>query len=163
MAVGTRRMAVGLTRRGTTCFSTVTGGRTSRPSFGRGGSRSGAWVDERCSPAVLDFLRSTYVGKAAPPVEENWGSDGRGGAARGVVTRVPLVFCLLCSFPFVFFDCLVSLSLVISLLRLFPLLHYLVNGLLPLSPTFGEGRQTGNGKKLVSNIGRVRWARKGIA
>ena len=28
-----------------------------------------------CSPAVLDFLRSTYVGREAPPVEENWDSD----------------------------------------------------------------------------------------
>jgi len=28
-------------------------------------------ADERCSPAVLDFLlRSTYVGRAEPPVEE---------------------------------------------------------------------------------------------
>ena len=25
-------------------------------------------ADERCSPAVLDFLQSTYVGRAAPPV-----------------------------------------------------------------------------------------------
>jgi len=24
---------------------------------------------------VLDFLRTTYVGRAAPPVEENWDSD----------------------------------------------------------------------------------------
>jgi len=32
-------------------------------------------ADERCSPAVLDFLRSNYVGRAAPPVEENWDSD----------------------------------------------------------------------------------------
>jgi len=32
-------------------------------------------ADERCSPAVLDFLRSTYVGRAAPPVEGNWDSD----------------------------------------------------------------------------------------
>jgi len=29
----------------------------------------------RCSPAVLDFLRTTYVGRAAPPVEESWDSD----------------------------------------------------------------------------------------
>jgi len=29
-------------------------------------------ADERCSPAVLDFLRTTYVGRAALPVEENW-------------------------------------------------------------------------------------------
>jgi len=29
----------------------------------------------RCSPAVLDFLRSTHVGRAAPPVEENWDSE----------------------------------------------------------------------------------------
>jgi len=32
-------------------------------------------ADERCSPAVLDFLRSTYVGRAAPLVEENWDSE----------------------------------------------------------------------------------------
>ena len=32
-------------------------------------------ADERCSPAVLDFLRSTYVGRAAPPVEGTWDSD----------------------------------------------------------------------------------------
>jgi len=32
-------------------------------------------ADERCSPAVLDFLRSTYVGQAAPPVEESWDSE----------------------------------------------------------------------------------------
>ena len=32
-------------------------------------------ADERCSPAVLDFLRTAYVGRAAPPVEENWDSD----------------------------------------------------------------------------------------
>jgi len=32
-------------------------------------------ADERCSPAVLDFLRSTHVGRAAPPVEENWDSE----------------------------------------------------------------------------------------
>ena len=32
-------------------------------------------ADERRSPAVLDFLRITYVGRAAPPVEESWDSD----------------------------------------------------------------------------------------
>ena len=32
-------------------------------------------ADERCSPAVLDFLRSTHVGRTAPPVEENWDSE----------------------------------------------------------------------------------------
>ena len=32
-------------------------------------------ADERCSPAVLDFLRSTYVGQAVPPVEESWDSE----------------------------------------------------------------------------------------
>ena len=32
-------------------------------------------ADERCSPALLDFLRSTYVGRAAPPVEESWDSE----------------------------------------------------------------------------------------
>jgi len=32
-------------------------------------------ADERCSPAVLDILRSTYVGRAAPPVEESWDNE----------------------------------------------------------------------------------------
>ena len=32
-------------------------------------------ADERCSPAVLDFLRSTHVGRTAPPVKENWDSE----------------------------------------------------------------------------------------
>jgi len=33
-------------------------------------------VDERCSLAELDFLRSTYVGRAAALVEESWNSEG---------------------------------------------------------------------------------------
>ena len=32
-------------------------------------------ADERCSPVVLDFLGSIHVGRTAPPVEENWGSE----------------------------------------------------------------------------------------
>jgi len=32
-------------------------------------------ADERCSPAVLDFLRSTHVGRTTAPVEENWDSE----------------------------------------------------------------------------------------
>jgi len=32
-------------------------------------------ADERCSPAVLDFLRSTHVGRAAPQMGENWDSE----------------------------------------------------------------------------------------
>jgi len=48
----------------------------------------------------------------------------RGGGARGVVTRVPRLSVSFVPFPFVFFHCLASLSLVISLVRLFPLLHY---------------------------------------
>ena len=35
--------------------------------------------DGRCSPAVLDFLRSTHVGRTAPPAEENWDSEGSEG------------------------------------------------------------------------------------
>jgi len=65
------------------------------------------------------------------------------------VARMPLVFCFLCSFPYVFSHCLASLSLVISLVRLFHCYIILVNGLLPLSPTFGERRQTGNTKNSV--------------
>jgi len=46
-------------------------------------------ADERCSPAVLDFLRTTYVGRTAPPVEESWDSDEeeeeRAVAAAGVL------------------------------------------------------------------------------
>jgi len=48
-------------------------------------------ADERCSPAVLDFLRTTCVGRAAPPVEESWDSDDeeeeRAVAAAGVVRQ----------------------------------------------------------------------------
>ena len=32
-------------------------------------------ADRRCSPAVLDFLRSTHVERTALPVEENWDSE----------------------------------------------------------------------------------------
>jgi len=32
-------------------------------------------ADERCSPAVLDFLQSTHVRRTAPPVEGNWDSE----------------------------------------------------------------------------------------
>ena len=41
-------------------------------------------ADERCSPAVVDFLRSTYVGRTAPPVEENWDSEDEAEAAEDV-------------------------------------------------------------------------------
>jgi len=40
-------------------------------------------ADERCSPAVLDFLRTTYIGRSAPPVEENRGRGGSGGGGGG--------------------------------------------------------------------------------
>ena len=32
-------------------------------------------ADERCSPVLLDYLRSFFVGRVAPPVEENWDSN----------------------------------------------------------------------------------------
>ena len=38
-------------------------------------ARGDLLADDRCSPAVLDFLRSTHVGRTAPPVEENWDSE----------------------------------------------------------------------------------------
>jgi len=38
-------------------------------------------ADERYSPAVLDFLRSTHVGRAAPPVDENWDIEDEAGEA----------------------------------------------------------------------------------
>jgi len=64
---------------------------------GQGGDEEGKrkWrvgdllADERCSPAVLNFLRTTYVGRVAPSVEENWDSDEveeeRAVAAAGVM------------------------------------------------------------------------------
>jgi len=71
-----------LTRRETTSSSTV---KMERPTGrdvgeGQGGDEEGEaevalLADERCSPAVLDFLRSTQVGRTAPPVEENWDSE----------------------------------------------------------------------------------------
>jgi len=38
-------------------------------------------------PAVLDFLRGTYVGRAAPPVEETWDSEDEGTERWGRVRR----------------------------------------------------------------------------
>ena len=81
----TRKTISGLNIRGTICSSTVISGKSSRPCYGRGSKRrprgrSGSgvsatyWRDERCSPAVLDLLRSTHVGRAAPLVEESWDS-----------------------------------------------------------------------------------------
>jgi len=47
---------------------------------GQGGDEEGQaevdlLADERCSPAALDFLKSTHVRRAAPPVEEFWDSE----------------------------------------------------------------------------------------
>jgi len=50
---------------------------------GQGGDEEGKqrWhvgdllADERHSPAVLGYLRSTHAGRAAPPLEENWDSE----------------------------------------------------------------------------------------
>jgi len=41
-------------------------------------------ADERCSLAVLDFLRSTHVGRAAPPVEESCDSEGEEEEAEAI-------------------------------------------------------------------------------
>jgi len=78
---------------------------------------------------VLEFLRSTYVGRAVPPVEENWDSgdeeeeaaeanDVEAGAC-GVVTRGPRKSDSVVSFCFVLlvlFSCVVSFDR----LRYFP-------------------------------------------
>jgi len=85
---------VARSKRETTCSSTARGGKTNRvkeeTKRGKRKWRVGDLLaDERCSPAVLDFLRTTYVGRAAPPVEENWDSDEeeeeRAAAAAGVM------------------------------------------------------------------------------
>jgi len=72
-----------LTRRETASSSTATSGKANTAKV-KEVTKKGKqkWcvgdlpADERCSPAVLDFLRSTHVGRAAPPVEENWDSEG---------------------------------------------------------------------------------------
>ena len=33
------------------------------------------WRTPPNNPSLPDFLRSTYVGRTAPPVEENWDSE----------------------------------------------------------------------------------------
>jgi len=70
-----------LTSRETTFSSTVTSGKRGSRRRRRRGSRSGAWATywRMRGPAVLDFLRSTHVGRTAPPAEENWDSEGSEG------------------------------------------------------------------------------------
>ena len=34
-------------------------------------------VDERCRPALLDYLRYIYVGRVMPPVEATWDSNDK--------------------------------------------------------------------------------------
>ena len=88
-----------LSKRETTYLSTAPGGRPAATLWARAKETTKRgkqkWrvgdllADERCSLAVLAFLRTTYVGRAAPPVEENWDSDEeeeeRAVAAAGVV------------------------------------------------------------------------------
>jgi len=95
----TRRTLVVLSKRETTIQALfhVEGPAGRTLGEGQGGNEEGKqkWregdllADEWCSPAVLDFLRSTYVGRAAPPVEENWDSgeeeEQRAVAAAGVM------------------------------------------------------------------------------
>ena len=63
------------------------------------------------------------------------------------MARVPLAFCFLCSVPFVFFHCLASLSLVISLVRLFRLLHYFGERVAATEPDFRGGTADRKRKK----------------
>ena len=68
----TRRTSVALSRRGTTCLSTVPGGSQQAELWARVKEATKRakrkWrvgdllVGERCSPAMLDFQRGTYVG-----------------------------------------------------------------------------------------------------
>jgi len=113
-------------------------------------------VDERCSLAVLDFLRSTHVGRTAPPAEENWDSEGseggpgeagedgaqrggRSGGASGVRSdpRAPGIGFPWCGIGF--------LPFVISLVRLSCIISFGERG--PPSPLLGapalgrDGRQ----------------------
>jgi len=136
---------------------------------GQGGDEEGKrkWrvgdllADERCSPAVLDFLRTTYVERAAPPVEENWDSDEEeeeravaaagvvrgGGGTRGVVPHGLLALGTLCVFlcpaDEVWRGCgcdfFAWCELRVSLGTIYEFLYWGV-GVLPPEP-LGDGRQ----------------------
>jgi len=73
-----------LTRRETTSSSTVTSwkdqqavmwARVKEATKLKGMRVGDLLAYERCSPAVLDFLRSTHAGRTVPPVEESWDSE----------------------------------------------------------------------------------------
>jgi len=107
-------------------------------------------ADERCSPAVLYFLRSTHVGRTAPPVEENWDSEEE--QARALL--VSWYWVLFCVFSFCLFKMctfLVRASLVFTRfisLVLSQCAQFVGGGgagVLSSSPTFRPGRQTGTG------------------
>ena len=114
-------------------------------------------ADERCSPAVLDFLRSTHVGRTVPPVEENWDSEeeaeveemGDGESKRSDPRALGIGFSSVCYFlslQNVYFPwCgLLLFSHVLSHWYSHSALNLSAEGL-PSSPTFGPGRQTETG------------------
>jgi len=89
---GATQATVVSTRPGTICSSAATSGRTSKPHCGRRSrgrrDRDGAWVTcWQTIDAVIDFLRNTYVGRAAPPVERVRFGGGSGGIRVGAVGR----------------------------------------------------------------------------
>jgi len=71
-------------------------------------------VAERYSPAVLDFLRSTHIGRTAPPVEENWDSEEEAeveemGDGRSSDPRRSWYWVLFFVFSFCLSNCVLSL------------------------------------------------------
>ena len=70
----------------------------------------------------MDFLRGTYVGRAAPPVEETWDSEDEGDGAVGVDPEAEWGRGLWSS------DLRVRFSLLILLLRVFTILLLLLSG-----------------------------------
>ena len=108
-------------------------------------------ADERCSPAVLDFLRGTYVGRAAPPVEETWDSEGEGDGAVGGDPEAEGGRGLWSSDPRARFS---LLFLLLRVIAVFTVLLLLLSGGrgdegAAMRLPFGAGRQTGNGKNSV--------------
>ena len=114
-------------------------------------------ADERCSPAVLD-LRSTHAGRTAPPVEEKDseeeaevegmgdGRSKRSSGPRALGSGFSSVFsCLFKTCTFLVRASCFHTFYLLGALTVRLICRLRGAGVLPSSPTFGPGRQTGTG------------------